>query len=102
MVVLDEKTLLLYPPPPYAAPSAPPPFPGHAPPRAPTASLNTLPAHVLLHVVHDTFLCDRGRPERQRATLYWLSTCLRTVSRGLYVGAFLFYSVFRFGGWGVD
>lgn len=91
MVILDEKVALMHPPPPYAPNprqlAPPPPFPAHQ--RRPCTMLAALPAHLLLHVVYMTFLPDAGHVARQRKTLYWLSTCLRTVNRSLYIGALL-------------
>lgn len=85
MVILDEKTqtLMLPPPPPYleAGPVSPPPFPTqHRPPP----TLVTLPPHLLLRIVYETFA--QGRVEKQRKVLYWLTMSLRLVNRALYIG----------------
>ncbi|KAI0270388.1 hypothetical protein BC834DRAFT_861096 [Gloeopeniophorella convolvens] len=100
MVVVDEKAqAMLPPPPPYSSPSpavrpsfVPLPVPVHPPPfSAPRArpSLATFPPHLLLHIVHRTFPQapdkDYGKLERQRKTLYWLSTSLRLVNRAFYI-----------------
>ncbi|OBZ74541.1 hypothetical protein A0H81_05199 [Grifola frondosa] len=82
MVIIDEK-MILPPPPPYVAdgPVSPPPFPCQFPRDAPT--LVTLPSHLLLRIVYETF--PQGRVEKQRKLLYWLTMSLRLVSRALYV-----------------
>ncbi|TBU38485.1 hypothetical protein BD309DRAFT_971810 [Dichomitus squalens] len=83
MVILDEKALMLPPPPPYveAGPVSPPPFPTqHRPPL----TLVTLPPHILLRVVYETF--SQGRVEKQRKVLYWLTLSLRLVNRAMYIG----------------
>lgn len=84
MVILDEKVpMLLPPPPPYveAGPVSPPPFPTQS--RAPP-TLVTLPPHILLRIVYETF--TQGEVERQRKVLYWLTMNLRVVNRALYIG----------------
>ncbi|KZT25009.1 hypothetical protein NEOLEDRAFT_1115277 [Neolentinus lepideus HHB14362 ss-1] len=72
----------LPPPPPYGA--APP-----SSPRPPRLGFAALPSHLLLHIVYATFPetggIDEGKLERQRKTLYWLSTSLRLVNRALYI-----------------
>ncbi|EIN05727.1 hypothetical protein PUNSTDRAFT_74123 [Punctularia strigosozonata HHB-11173 SS5] len=88
----------LPPPPPYypdggraaaaaAASQQPPPFPEHR--RDPPLTFEELPPSILLNIVHFTFPqspdVNEGRLERQRKTLYWLSTSLRLVNRALYV-----------------
>ncbi|KAJ7086449.1 hypothetical protein B0H15DRAFT_950547 [Mycena belliarum] len=85
-MILDEKSMP-QPPPPYLSTERndiPPPFP-HC---RPAMTLSTLPAHLLLQIVHMTFpqtpAFDEGRLERQRKTLYWLSVGLRLVNRALY------------------
>ncbi|CDO69972.1 hypothetical protein BN946_scf184836.g46 [Trametes cinnabarina] len=82
MVVLDEKSaLMLPPPPPYVedGPLSPPPFPTQG--RAPTR-LDTLPPHLLLRIVYETF---SGPVKSQRKVLYWLTMHLRLVNRALYI-----------------
>ncbi|KAF7291511.1 hypothetical protein MKEN_01485600 [Mycena kentingensis (nom. inval.)] len=74
------------PPPPYIRTNAPPPFPHSRPPM----TLCTLPAHILLQIVHMTFpqtpdYNEGSKLERQRKTLYWLSMGLRLVNRSLYI-----------------
>ncbi|KAG6879351.1 hypothetical protein C0992_003395 [Termitomyces sp. T32_za158] len=59
---------------------APPP-PYTALPTGPTATLSTLPAHVLLRIVYQTLLPD------SRRTLYWLVHSLRCVNRTLYTAS---------------
>jgi hypothetical protein len=84
MVVLDDKLVQMLPPPAYAYALSPPPLPSHTSRRK--ATLTSLPPHILLAVVYHTF---PDRPvEKQRRTLYWLSACLRTVSRSFYIGEF--------------
>ncbi|RDX46066.1 hypothetical protein OH76DRAFT_909171 [Lentinus brumalis] len=82
MVILDEKSLMLPPPPPYveAGPISPPPFPTQS--RAPP-TLSTLPPHILLRIVYETF--SDGRVEKQRKVLYWLTMSLRLVNRSVYI-----------------
>lgn len=88
MVILDEKTqtLMLPPPPPYleAGPVSPPPFPTQ---HRPALTLVTLPPHILLRIVYETFA--HGRVEKQRKVLYWLTMSLRLVNRALYIGEFV-------------
>ena len=81
-MIIDDKVLMALPPPPYPASR-----PGGSTPRA----LTSLPPHILLQIIHHTF--PQGiaaapyqdtHPERQRKTLFWLSTSLRLVSRTLY------------------
>lgn len=86
MVILDEKTVTMYPPPPpYALPDpvSPPPFPSH---NRPPPTLVTLPPHLLLRIVYETF--PPGTLKNQRKVLYWLTMSLRLVNRALYVGEF--------------
>ncbi|KAI0706012.1 hypothetical protein C8T65DRAFT_577355 [Cerioporus squamosus] len=82
MVILDEKSLMLPPPPPYveAGPISPPPFPTQS--RAPP-TLSTLPPHILLRIVYETF--STGRVQKQRKVLYWLTMSLRLVNRSVYI-----------------
>ena len=88
MVIIDEKSV--HPPPPYisATPSYLPPFPH----RRNVSSFVLLPSHLLLKIVYLTFPqspgLDQGRLERQRKTLYWLTTSLRLVNRAFYVGMY--------------
>ncbi|KAJ8480816.1 hypothetical protein ONZ51_g6403 [Trametes cubensis] len=69
MVVLDEKSVSMLPPPPTS--------------RAPP-TLVTLPPHLLLRIVYDTF--SGGPVKSQRKVLYWLTMSLRLVNRALYIG----------------
>ncbi|KAI0702718.1 hypothetical protein C8Q76DRAFT_684792 [Earliella scabrosa] len=82
MVILDEKTLMLPPPPPYFDPAqvSPPPFPTQS--RIPP-TLSTLPPHLLLRIVYETF--SQGQVEKQRKVLYWLTMSLRQVNRSIYI-----------------
>ena len=86
MVILDEKTLMLPPPPPYIDPAqvSPPPFPTQS--RVPP-TLSTLPPHLLLRIVYETF--SQGQVEKQRKVLYWLTMSLRQVNRSIYIGELL-------------
>ncbi|KAI1795439.1 hypothetical protein LXA43DRAFT_992789 [Ganoderma leucocontextum] len=74
MVILDEKTqtLMLPPPPPYLELVLP------------ALTLVTLPPHILLRIVYETFA--QGHVEKQRKVLYWLTMSLRLVNRALYMG----------------
>ena len=83
MVILDEKALMLPPPPPYveAGPVSPPPFPAQ---NRPPLTLSTLPPHLLLRIVYETF--SQGKVEKQRKVLYWLTMSLRRVNRAVYIG----------------
>lgn len=78
------------PPPPYfpnASTLPPPPFPGE---HHGAAKPSDLPPHLLLKIVYMTFPqtpgVDEGKIERQRKTLCWLSTQLRSVNRSFYIG----------------
>jgi len=74
---------------------APPPYEHLQPPpflvvsRSPP-TLDTLSPHLLLQIVHGLFPqtpnADKGKAERQRVTLYYLSTSLRLVNRVFYIG----------------
>jgi len=77
------------PPPPYfpnASTLPPPPFPGE---HHGAAKPSDLPPHLLLKIVYMTFPqtpgVDEGKIERQRKTLCWLSTQLRSVNRSFYI-----------------
>jgi len=84
VIIVDDKSMHsnLPPPPPYWA--APP-----SSPRRPRLGFAALPSHLLLQIVYATFPetggIDEGKLERQRKTLYWLSTGLRLVNRALYI-----------------
>ncbi|KAJ7074627.1 hypothetical protein C8F01DRAFT_1011055 [Mycena amicta] len=87
-MIIDEKTMQPPPPPYFPAQNrdnAPPPFPHSKPPL----TLSTLPAHILLQILHMTFPqtpdLNEGKVERQRKTLYWMAVSLRLVNRALYV-----------------
>ncbi|KAI0632710.1 hypothetical protein C8Q77DRAFT_1218210 [Trametes polyzona] len=70
------------PPPPYVLPDpvSPPPFPSQS---RPPPTLVTLPPHLLLRMVYETF--PPGQVQKQRKVLYWLTMSLRLVNRALYV-----------------
>ena len=84
-MILDDKVIMrpIFSPPPdyYSQPS-----PSSS---SPSQNLSTLPPHILLQILHQTFpqssrIPDQGTPELQRKTLYWLSTSLRLVNHALY------------------
>jgi hypothetical protein len=89
MIIIDEKSQPMHGvPPPYSYENLqPPPFLGS--PRPPP-SLDTLSPHLLLQIVYRLFPqtpdVDKGKVERQRMTLYYLSTSLRFVNRVFYIG----------------
>ena len=87
MIIIDEKS--------QPMPSGPPPYEDLQPPpfaiaARPPTTLDTLSPHILLQIVHGLFPqtpnADRGKVERQRMTLYYLSTSLRLVNRVFYIG----------------
>jgi hypothetical protein len=87
MIIIDEKAQeMLGVPPPYEN-IQPPPFPLSS---RPPPTLDTLSPHLLLQIVHMLFPQtsgkDKGMIERQRETLYDLSTSLRLVNKVFYVG----------------
>ena len=87
MIIMDEKSQPMRGvPPPYEYPQ-PPPFP--VAPRPPP-TLDKLSPHILLQIIHQLFPqtsdANKGKVERQRETLYYLSTSLRLVNRVFYVG----------------
>ncbi|KAG1873321.1 hypothetical protein C8R48DRAFT_693795 [Suillus tomentosus] len=89
MVIVEEKCMQSVPPPPYfpnASTLPPPPFPGE---HRGAAKPSDLPPHILLKIVYMTFPqtpgVDEGKIERQRKTLCWLSTQLRSVNRSFYI-----------------
>lgn len=93
MIIIDEKSQPMFSGPPPIS-TGPPPYEDHPPPFT-TASkqpptLDTLSPHILLQIVHGLFPqtpdADRGKVERQRMTLYYLSTSLRLVNRVFYIG----------------
>lgn len=87
MIIIDEKS--------QPMDSAPPPYedlpllPFHISPRPPP-TLDTLSPHLLLQIVNSLFPqtsnVSKGKVERRRETLYYLSTSLRLVNRVFYVG----------------
>lgn len=76
------------PPPPYVVASVAPQVSGTRPVRM---TFIALPAHILLEIVYMLFPYtdgpDQVSVERQRRTLYWLTTSLRLVNRSFYIGA---------------
>ena len=68
------------------------PPPRYTPKASAGELLTLLPPHVLLQIVYRTIpqIIVPGpnleRQERQRKTLYWLSTGLRLVNRAFYIG----------------
>ncbi|KAI0826498.1 hypothetical protein BC628DRAFT_1319999 [Trametes gibbosa] len=73
----------MYPPPPpyvHSEPVSPPPFPSQT---RPPPTLITLPPHLLLRIVYETF--PPGKVQNQRKVLYWFTMSLRLVNRALYV-----------------
>ena len=87
MIIIDEKTQIMNRgPPPYDYLDTPP-FPDSS---RPPPTLDTLSPHLLLQIVHGLFPqtpnIDKGKVERQRMTLYYLSTSLRLVNRVFYIG----------------
>jgi hypothetical protein len=94
MVLLDEKSSSMIPPPQYLRRSTNdnsflPPFPGSPRSGSGPPTLSNLPAHILLLVVYLTFpqtdYLDETRVERQRKTLFWLEYYLRLTNRALYI-----------------
>lgn len=105
-MIIDEKVIMSLPPPPYLQGSNR--FGGSTPTLTAGSplTLTSLPPHILLQIIHYTFpqgiaaaptplnsasygydtarLYEDTKPERQRKTLFWLSTSLRLVSRTLY------------------
>ena len=89
MIIIEEKSQPMRGvPPPYSYEHLqPPPFVVSS--RS-SLTLDTLSPHLLLQIVHGLFPqtpdVDKGKVERQRMTLYYLSTSLRLVNRVFYVG----------------
>lgn len=86
MIVIDEKSQpMCGVPPPYEQ-LQPPPF--LVAPRPPP-TLATISPHILLQIIHQLFPqtsdANKGKVERQRETLYYLSTSLRLVNRVFYI-----------------
>ncbi|KAF9791920.1 hypothetical protein BJ322DRAFT_1202101 [Thelephora terrestris] len=86
MIIIDEKSQAMRGVPPPYEHLQPPPFPISS---RPPPTLDTLSPHLLLQIVHRLFPqtsdADKGKVERQRETLYYLSTSLRLVNRVFYV-----------------
>ena len=87
MIIIDEKSPgMIGGPPPYEQ-LQPPPFSLSS---RPPPTLDSLSPHLLLQIVHGLFPqtpdVDKGKVERQRMTLYYLSTSLRLVNRVFYIG----------------
>lgn len=89
MIIIDEKSQPMRDvPPPYEC-LQPPSFPDA--PRPPPPTLATLPPHILLQIIHQLFPqasdVNKGKVERQRETLYYLSDSLRLVNRVFYLAS---------------
>ncbi|KAF9535283.1 hypothetical protein CPB83DRAFT_841511 [Crepidotus variabilis] len=94
-MIIDDKIMMLPPPPPYLSQSTtnhtlPAPLPILSTSGKPT--LASLPAHILLQIIYNTFpLSDSPQhdtiPLLQRRVLFWLSTSLRLTSRQLYTAS---------------
>lgn len=86
MIIVDEKSQAMRGVPPPYEHLQPPPF--SISPRPPP-TLDTLSPHILLQIVHQLFPqtsdVNKGKVERQRETLYNLSTSLRLVNRVFYI-----------------
>lgn len=86
MIIIDEKSQAMRGVPPPYEHLQPPPF--HVSPRPPP-TLDTLSPHLLLQMVHmlfpQTSNVNKGKVERQRETLYYLSTSLRLVNKVFYI-----------------
>jgi hypothetical protein len=87
MIIIDEKAQVMCSGPPPYEHLHPPPFQVSS---RPPPTLDSLSPHILLQIVHGLFPqtpdVDRGKVERQRMTLYYLSTSLRLVNRVFYIG----------------
>lgn len=87
MIIIGEKAQAMNGGPPPYEPLSPPPFQVSS---RPPPTLDTLSPHLLLQIVHGLFPqtpnADKGTIERQRMTLYYLSTSLRLVNRVFYIG----------------
>ena len=81
MILPDDKRA---PPPPYPSAIAPPRRFWNDP------KLSDLPPNLLLHIVEATFphYVPAEGLEVQRRNLYWLTTSLRLVNRGFYIGTY--------------
>ena len=84
MIIIDEKSqeMSRIPPPSYEH-LQPSPF-------LISPTLGSLSPHLLLQIVHELFPqtsnIHKGKLERQREALYYLSTSLRLVNKVFYVG----------------
>ena len=87
MIIIDEKAQPMHSGPPPYEDLQPPPFTAAS---KPPPTIDTLSPHILLQIVHGLFPqtpnADKGKVERQRMTLYYLSTSLRLVNRVFYIG----------------
>jgi len=82
MIIINEKAQPMR--------GVPPPYSDQPPPFTVSPTLDTLSPHLLLQIIYRLFPqtpdVDRGKVERQRMTLYYLSTSLRLVNRVFYIG----------------
>ena len=73
-MIIDDKVIMLSPPPPYLSPR-------ESLSTAGRPTLTTLPPHILLEIIYNTFPSDftpkslfqDAKPLRQRRILFWLS-----------------------------
>lgn len=80
-MIIDDKVLVLSPPPPYTKATAAP---------AAWRTFSALPPHLLLQIVYATFsdAYDIEDAKEQRKTLYWLAVGLRLVNRLFYTSQY--------------
>jgi hypothetical protein len=87
MIIIDEKSQPMRGVPPPYEHLQPAPF---IISTKPPPTLETLSPHLLLQIVHELFPqtsnVNKGMVERQRETLFYLSTSLRLVNKVFYIG----------------
>ena len=87
MIIIDEKSQPMRDVPPPYEDRQPPPFPIST---RPSPTLDTLSPHLLLQIVHELFPqssdASKGKAERRRVVLLYLSSSLRLVNKVFYVG----------------